>query len=263
MLSALFGLLQAAAIFAAYLLSGKIPLGIIKSSSVRELVGRLLPFVCVLILTLIFSLVNRKKFSARLLGRPARSLAAGAAVGAAMVLAVAAVLWLAKSASFDAAGKSEGIGSVCLAALAQACTHTLISLGFIYELLRYRVGSPAAWLYSVVCFTLLELLGTQPNAMNVIAVASVALALCAVRELTESVVAPAAAYSVWLIAVGPVLGIAMPGADYGRLIGSKLSGPAILTGGSFGVNASAVTVSAALIAAAACAGAAAVRHSKE
>ena len=249
MIHLLVTIAKCAVIILSYWASSLIPLGFIKNEATRSLVSRLVPFVVVFVLTAVFAILNRREVKLRVFGKPTRSLATGFIAGLVLALGVVFVLWITNVLTI---GASRDLGdrwwTTVFAILAQAAATVAVCYGFVYELIAGRLGSIVAAIFSGILFALTGLIGSgDPTALHVLTLFALGLAFAGIHEYTDSMLASFLSYSVWLLVTGFGLGISNPGAAYPRLITTALSGSAAMTGGSWGVDASAVTLAVALI----------------
>jgi membrane protease YdiL (CAAX protease family) len=172
----------------------------------------------------------------------ARSAAYGLALGALLIALVVAVLGLAGAASVGAGGSFAFAGLPGVAILAGAFEE-LVARGVVLRNLENVFGSAAAIVLSAILFAALHI--GNPNATPLsIAALSIegGIMLGAVYVATRSLWWTFGIHAAWNFTQTGLFGIADSGHAGQGLLRTELAGPAWLTGGAFGIEASVVSV---------------------
>ena len=130
-----------------------------------------------------------------------------------------------------------------LMALGSAVTEELLVRGVVFRLLEESVGSWAALLISAALFgSLTSEIHTLPcGAATAIAIEA-GMMLAAAYMVTRRLWLPIGIHAAWNYTQGGVFGVAVSGAAMKGFLRGTLRGPAWLSGGPFGTEASAVAV---------------------
>ncbi|HET9388010.1 MAG TPA: CPBP family intramembrane glutamic endopeptidase [Steroidobacteraceae bacterium] len=176
----------------------------------------------------------------------------GTLLGAGLFCVVCAALWLigvAGSASWEGAA---GLPLAAAGSLAAAVGEELIFRGVVFRIIEGRWGTLAALVFSAALFGFLH--GANPGA-TVASGAAIALEAGVLLGLayctTRSLWLPIGVHFGWNFTEGGIFGAAVSGGQSHGLLSLPLSGPAALTGGAFGPEASVIAVLVSLCASAA------------
>ena len=210
-------------------------------SGVLALVGAVL---AVLAYTLVMHLVARR--STPEIARPgaAREALHGAALGAGFIGVSVALITLFGVYSFTWSGRSlwSVLGSVLVVGVGAAVTEELMFRGFALQALEQLFSSRTAVVVTGMFFGVAHLLNPGANLWSALAIAIEAGVLLGVAFLWRR--------SIWFVvglhfawnSTEQLLGIPVSGKAAEGLLTADVSGPALLTGGSFGLEASIIPV---------------------
>jgi hypothetical protein len=173
-----------------------------------------------------------------------KELGVGTLVGALILLLVVAIL--ASVGAFAIAG-SGTMGTVLIPffiAFAGAPFEELLFRGLLFRITEQGLGSWAALVISAVIFGGLHLLNENATVFGAVAVMLQAgLMLGAAFMATRRLWLPIGIHFAWNFMQSGIFGIAVSGGKaHDGLFKSTLTGPDLLTGGSFGVEGSIVTI---------------------
>lgn len=179
----------------------------------------------------------------------ARLLAIGALVGAALFAAVCAILLLAHAATFGPFNAGNKALAVAAAALIAAVGEEIVFRGGLYRLLEEGLGTWTAIALSGALFGLAHALNHGESLASVCAIALEAgVLLAAAYAATRSLWLPIGLHFGWNFTEGGIFGAAGGNRATG-LLPMTFSGPAWLTGGTSGQEASLPAIGVCLIAA--------------
>ncbi|HEX7072117.1 MAG TPA: type II CAAX endopeptidase family protein [Rhodothermales bacterium] len=137
----------------------------------------------------------------------------------------------------------EGVGRTLLMATAAAYVEEIIFRGILYRLLEAMTGTWIALVASAGLFGVMHL--SNPDA-TVLAAGAIALEagllLASLFAFARRLWAPIGLHLGWNFGVAGVYGLAVSGVRQRGILEGSLSGPEWLTGGAFGIEASALTV---------------------
>jgi membrane protease YdiL (CAAX protease family) len=166
------------------------------------------------------------------------------ALGVALFSAVIAVLWLLRVYHLQGRGTTGGLGAGALTALLAATVEETLIRGFLFRILQMFGGTWIALALSSAFFGAAH--GFNPGATVTSSVAialEAGVLLAAAYVLTGRLWFPIGLHAGWNFSEGSLYGLAVSGfTPRNALTLGTLSGPAILTGGAFGPEASIVAV---------------------
>lgn len=170
--------------------------------------------------------------------------AAGFLFGCGLLGSVVALLWLAGGYRIDGVNPTAPWFRMLLTiGVVPAVVEEIISRGVIYRILEQRFGSWVALIVSALLFGFLHAWNPNATLWSCLAIAIEAgLLLGIVFTLTRSLYVCMGLHAAWNFMEGPVLGTPVSGVDLHGLVIAALRGPVWLSGGSFGIEASVVTV---------------------
>ena len=168
----------------------------------------------------------------------------GLAIGVALFSAVIAVLWMARVYNFHGRGTTAGLGAGALAALFAATLEETLIRGFLFRILQMVGSTWVALVLSSAFFGAAH--GFNPGATVTSSVAialEAGVLLAAAYIVTGSLWFPMGLHAGWNFSEGSLYGLAVSGfTPKNALTLGTLTGPAVLTGGAFGPEASIVAV---------------------
>jgi len=146
---------------------------------------------------------------------------------------------------------SNALGVAFIAMLADGATEEVIFRGFIFRTCRDLWGPWIALAISAVLFGAIHAFNPHATVISSVAIAVEAGVLLAVAyAVTESLWFPIGIHAGWNFAESSIYGTTVSGLNvHDSLFSSKIAGPEILTGGSFGPEASIIAVAVCLVAA--------------
>jgi len=170
-------------------------------------------------------------------------LALGAAVGGFLFSAVIGTLWLLGVYHVTGSGELGALGGALAMSVTSGCTEELIFRGVVFRNLEDLLGTWFALGISAATFGLIHISNPHSSlwAATAIAIeAGILLAACYV--LTRRLWMVMGIHFAWNLTQGGVFGVAVSGGRSSGLLTSTLSGPALLSGGEFGAEASVIAV---------------------
>ena len=176
--------------------------------------------------------------------RSATNFLGGLALGVALFSAVIGVLWLLRVDHLQGRGTAAGLGAGALAALFAAVVEETLVRGFLFRIIQMLGGTWIAIAISSAFFGAAHAFNPGATLTSSIAIALEAGVLLATAYVfTGSLWFPMGLHAGWNFSEGSLYGLSVSGfAAKNALTQGSLSGPAILTGGAFGPEASIVAV---------------------
>ncbi len=173
----------------------------------------------------------------------ADGLGAGLALGVALISCVMGVLWISGSYRPAGWGTWAPLAGALLSALAGAVSEEVFFRGFLFRLVAGLGGKWTALALSSAIFGFAHYNNAGAGVWSSVAIAIEAgVLLGAAYAASGSLWLPIGIHAGWNFAEGPVFGTAVSGyPEYAGLVRGSLHGPDLLTGGTFGPEASIVT----------------------
>ena len=179
----------------------------------------------------------------------AARIARGLLIGAGMVAAV--IVTIAFLGGYHVHGLGSVTGAVALLGFmaAAAVTEELLFRGVLFRVIEERTGTWIALLLTGVVFGLMHLVNPDASLWGSIAIAIEAgFMLAACYAATRSLWVPIGLHFGWNFALGGIFSAVVSGnGESEGLLDATTSGPALITGGDFGPEASLYTVAAGAI----------------
>jgi len=168
----------------------------------------------------------------------------GTVLGLGLFTATMLVIWMFGGGDSLGWGSFGGLlASLGVSAAAAACEEIFFR-GIVFRLAERRLGTTMALIVSALIFGGSHLINPDATIGGAIAIAAEAgLMLGAAYTATRSLWLPIGLHFGWNLAAGGLFGVTVSGSDsYTGLLHTVLSGPAALTGGNFGPEASVVAI---------------------
>lgn len=177
-------------------------------------------------------------------------LIAGAVIGFALFCAVCAALYLYGAVAIKGFGTVDKLAVALATAVFAAVGEELVFRGTIYRLLEKGFGTLIAIILSGGFFGAVHALNPGATIVSTLAIAFEAgILLAAAYVVTRSLWLPIGLHFGWNFTEGGIFGAAVSGGQTHGLVNTTFSGPALITGGAFGPEASIVAVTICVIAA--------------
>jgi uncharacterized protein len=181
-----------------------------------------------------------------------RALRRGTLLGIVLFGAVIATIWVLGYYRIDGPGTVLGALGVLGAMVAAATTEELIFRGILFRHLERRTGTWIALISTGLLFGLMHLANPNASLWAAIAIAVEAGGMLgAAYVATRSLWLPIGLHLGWNFAEAGIFGTEVSGKASEGLLDGVLSGPALLSGGGFGPEASVFSLLAGLLATAA------------
>jgi len=179
----------------------------------------------------------------------ARRVAAGALLGAVLFSIVYALMALGGYLHQVRFGGFAGFWSPLATAVGAGVGEELVFRGVIFRMTEQRLGTAAALIVSSLLFGLVHSANVGATPVSTAAIALEAGALLGVAySASRSLWLPIGLHFGWNFTEGGIFGTAVSGGQSRGLLDSVLSGPNLMTGGSFGPEASLIAVAVSLTA---------------
>ena len=203
---------------------------------------RLWPFV--LAYGLLARVVERRRLDELAPGKAIPHLLMGLLGGALCFSLIVAALWA--LGAFVVGGLNHDVdwaGPILVMGAGAGIGEEIVSRGVLFRIIEEGLGTWAALLVSAAVFGGLHLWNPNATPWSALAIALEAgLLFGLLYHVTRSLWVCMGAHAAWNVAQGPFYGIPVSGFEQRGLLASHVQGPAWLTGGAFGAEASVVAL---------------------
>ena len=184
------------------------------------------------------------------LGHARRDLGAGLAVGFILFAIVAGIAALLGVYSIVGRGDtSELVLALVTTAIVPGIVEELLFRGILFRWIEQFGGTWAALLITSVLFGAGHIFNPNATAFSSFAIACEAgLLFGGAYMLTRSLWLPMGLHAAWNFTQGEIFDVPVSGVDQHGLVQARLSGPELLTGGAFGLEASVIALAVATLA---------------
>ena len=190
-------------------------------------------------------LIEKRTVSELFLPVAGRELASGVLIGTLLFTLTIGVLWLLGYYQVTGVNDWTAIFSWLVLAIISGVVEELLIRGLLFRIIEESLGTWLALAISAIIFGLLHLGNPNATLWGALAIAIEAgIMLAAVFVYTRRLWLPIGLHFAWNFTQGAIFGVAVSGNEAKGLLQSTLTGPALLSGGDFGAEASifAVTI---------------------
>jgi len=181
------------------------------------------------------------------LGHAARDLGGGLALGFVLFAAVVGIAALLGVYAITGRGdSSQLLLALVTTAIVPAISEELLFRGILFRWIEQFGGTWAALLITSALFGAAHMFNPNATPFSSFAIACEAgLLLGGAYMLTRSLWFPVALHAAWNFTQGEIFDVPVSGTEVHGLVQAKLSGPELLTGGAFGLEASVIALAVA------------------
>jgi uncharacterized protein len=204
--------------------------------------AELIPFMVMIIFTLIFWLRDKNEIHISILGRFHYNLGIGMVAGFIWIGSTAGILIITGIMKFNSVNTISLLWLWILSAFLNVIMQELLVRGYLYQLIKKRYNIAIAVLFSTALFTLLHGGAFEAGIVPVLNVITMSLFMTEVLEYTESLLAPIIIHFIWNAVGAIILGGVSLADDYPNLINTTLSGNQLISGGIYKMEGSIVVL---------------------
>jgi membrane protease YdiL (CAAX protease family) len=205
------------------------------------------------LLAAVLGVAGYLQYVRRIEGRPAlelgrlglwRELGAGMAFGGFLLVAILGILAAAGSYRILGVGDASRLAKACAEMLVVALAEEIVFRGVLFRIPERALGTRTALILSSVLFALAHLPNEHITVLAVANTAAAGLMFGAAYLATRRLWLPVGIHFAWNFLLDAVFSLPTSGYPARGLLLGRLSGPEWLSGGDYGVEASAVTLAA-------------------
>lgn len=202
--------------------------------------AELVPFVVMILFTVIFWLIEKKAVHIPIKENMARGTLLGMVIGIIWIGAAAAILIVSKQLKITGRNEVPLLWLWILSAFINVIMQELLVRGYIYQLLKEQYSLPVAVIVTTAIFTFLHGGAFEAGVIPVINVATMCIFTTALYESEGTILAPTMAHSIWNIVGALILGGVSLADDYPSLLIMTPSENQLLSGGGYKLEGSIV-----------------------
>ena len=198
-----------------------IPIPDIDNAALWRFFAELIPFLAIVVMSVIFWFVDRKKTKLHLTQRPVYSSVLGGTVGLSWLGISMLWLWI-------------------LSAFINTIMQEMLVRGYLYQMIKRNYNVVAATVVSTILFTFAHGGAFEAGTLPVLNVLTMSLFMTAVLEYTNSLIAPIIVHFLWNSVGAIILGGVSLAEDYPHLFNMTFGGNQLLSGGIYKIEGSVV-----------------------
>ena len=219
-----------------------IPIPDTASAVIWRFWAELIPLLSIIVLTLIFLLIDKRKTQLHLTGRPVYNIILGCVTGSVWIGISVGILSIIGVVHIDGRNQISMLWFWMVSAFLNTVMQEMLVRGYLYQMLKSNYNTVAAVIVSTGLFTFAHGGAFEAGILPVLNVITMSLFVTAVLEYTESLVAPIVIHFLWNGVGAIILGGVSLAEDYPHLFNMVISGNSILSGGSCKIEGSIVVL---------------------
>lgn len=229
------------------LLAGLIPLPDAESPAIWRFWAELIPFLCIVGISLLFWLIEKRKIQIFPICHVAKDCVIGI-LGGAVWLGLTFLIML-----FLGVLKVESSNAVSLlwlwifSVFINTVMQELLVRGYLYQMIKVNYNVTAATIISSALFTFMHGGAFEAGIIPVLNVLSMSLLMTVILEYTQSLLVPIIMHFFWNAVGAIILGGVSLAEDYPHLFTTVFSGSTLLSGGIYKMEGSIVVLALNLI----------------
>lgn len=225
------------------ILASVLPIPATSNDAVWRFWAELMPFLAIVIVTLVFWLIDRRRVPIRFIGTHiGGSALIGIGVGVGWIVIAAAILF---AGGWMHVSDVQSVGQLpiwLIALFLNTIMQELLVRGYLYQRLRQSFNIPVAAVVSTMLFLLCHGGALEAGWLPCANIVLMSLFMTVVLEWTESLIAPILIHFLWNSIGGILLGGVSLADDYPHLVDLSMHGSPLFSGGPFKIEGSVVVL---------------------
>lgn len=209
---------------------GNIPLS--DNPAIWRLGAEALPLVFILIFSIIFWLIERRKVEIISFRKPIFNICVGVGTGFIWLGIAVAIMYLMGAISFTGSNQIPYLAVWLFACFLNVIMQELLVRGYIYQMIKSKYNVVNSIIVTTILFTALHGGAFEAGVIAVFNVITMSVFMSLVLEYTGSLVAPILIHTIWNSVGAIILGGVSLADDYPHLLNLAFRGNEILSGGS-------------------------------
>lgn len=221
---------------------GVLPLIEFMQPSVWRLWAEFMPFLAMLIFTLLFWFMDRKTIRLACFNNPLKSILIAVVTGVLWIGSTVIVMKLMGVIRFEGRNEVPMLIVWILAVFLNVVMQELLVRGYLYQMIKQRHSIYAAAFVTTALFTVLHGGAFEAGIIPVLNVITMSLLMTVILEYTGSLIAPVIMHFIWNGVGAVILGGVNLAEDYPHLLNMVFEGNELLSGGSCKIEGSIVVL---------------------
>lgn len=215
------------------LLIGFTPVLEYKNPAIWRFVAELIPFVGVVIVTIIFYFVEKKSVDIKLLYNMKFGSQIGILSGVLWIGLTSIIFFVFGLVEYTSVNKVDMLFIWIVSALLNSAMQELLVRGYLYQLVKYKYNMIISTVVTTMLFTLMHGGAMSAGLVPTLNVITMSVFMTILLEYSNSLLAPILAHSIWNIVGSIILGSVSLSSDYPKLLNMTFIGNELLSGGIY------------------------------
>lgn len=211
--------------------------------AVWRLGAEAIPLVVIAVFSIIYWLIEKKKFPVVILtNRPLKSIAEGVVLGGIWLASAVLILPLLHAISFVGINSVSMLSVWMFSCFLNTVMQELLVRGYLYQLIKYEYSGFVAIVVTTILFTLMHGGAFEAGVIPVLNVVTMSVLMSVAMEYTHSILVPIMMHFIWNAVGSIILGGVSLACDYPTLLQLSYSSNTLLSGGACKIEGSVVVL---------------------
>lgn len=224
------------------LLAGLIPLPDAESPAIWRFWAELIPFLCIVGISLLFWLIEKRKIQIFPICHVVKDCVIGILGGAVWLGLTFLIMWFLGVLKVESSNAVSLLWLWIFSVFINTVMQELLVRGYLYQMIKVNYNVAAATIISSALFTFMHGGAFEAGIIPVLNVLSMSLLMTVILEYTQSLLAPIIMHFFWNTVGAIILGGVSLAEDYPHLLTTVFSGSAFLSGGIYKMEGSIVVL---------------------
>lgn len=204
--------------------------------------AELIPLLAIVIMTALFWFIEKKKVPLNIVSSPLKGSAVGIIAGIVWLGAAVVILILTGTMTIVGHNSVPMLWLWIISVFLNTIMQEMLVRGYLYQLIKANYNTVAAAVVTTALFTLMHGGAFEAGIIPVLNIVTMSLLMTAILEYTHSLTAPIIMHFIWNCVGAVILGGVSLADDYPNLCVTEFTGNALLSGGEFKIEGSAVVL---------------------
>lgn len=224
------------------LLAGFLPIPDSSNGAVWRFWAELIPLLAIVVMTALFWFIEKKKVPLNIVSSPLKNFAVGIIAGIVWLGATVVILILTGTMTIIGHNYVPMLWLWIISVFLNTIMQEMLVRGYLYQLIKANCNTITAAVITTALFTLMHGGAFEAGIIPVLNIVTMSLLMTAVIEYTHSLTTPIIMHFIWNCVGAVILGGVSLADDYPNLCVTEFTGNALLSGGEFKIEGSAVVL---------------------
>lgn len=224
------------------LLASFLPIPNSSDGAVWRFWAELIPLLAIVVMTALFWFIEKKKVPLNIVSSPLKSSAVGIIAGIVWLGVAVVILILTGTMTIIGHNYVPMLWLWIISVFLNTIMQEMLVRGYLYQLIKANCSTITAAVITTALFTLMHGGAFEAGIIPVLNIVTMSLLMTAVLEYTHSLTAPIIMHFIWNCVGAVILGGVSLADDYPNLCVTEFTGNALLSGGEFKIEGSAVVL---------------------